>query len=270
MKLRYLFFNLCGFIFLISYKPLFAADNTNENIDITTTTEEGIRAETIELVGKIRTLLQQGYSIDETIAMLDKQKEYSHDIEKLVNHVYGSLNKQGSQNSITNIVVKNEQLEEFYARKNFRTKVKRIVIILIVITACYLLFKYRKMLVNLSKSFWGPSSNGTDEGERALGNNQKADEEELQQPNAQDLPVDIGNNQTSATRNLRQPDNITGVPTRSMQSASLDDITFRYVAMVDHVADRELSEGARRFNEILNSSPTLKAKYDAYLASLPK
>ncbi len=260
---------MVSFVCLIKYELLPAADNTNENVDITTMAEERTRVATIELVGKICTLLQQGHSIDETIAMLNKQKEYSHDIEKLVNHIYGSLNRQGSKDMVANIVIKNEQLEEFYARKNFRTKIKRVVVILIVITACCLLFKYRKMLVNLCKSFWGPS-NGTNE---KVGNNQRTVEEELQRQNTQDLTlktVNIGNNQTSVTNQLRQPDNIAGVSTPTTQSNFFDDVTFRYVAMVDDVADRELSEGHKRFDEILNSSPTLKAKYDAYLASLPK
>jgi hypothetical protein len=121
INLRYLLLYVIGFCYFSNYSPLLAhcAD-----ADMDFTSEKKIDPEFKALVENICDLLLHEHSADEIIEMLNDNQENPYDIQKLVSHIQHLLNNQNPKSNIISIIVTNNESEEYYARKNFLTKMK--------------------------------------------------------------------------------------------------------------------------------------------------
>ena len=165
------------FLSCINYTPLLA-DDTNQGNNIQPTTSDRIQSEVQVLSEKICDLLGQGYSVNAVMAILASDQESYGVVEKTVRNIceilhYSNLDPKATNvipgNIIINNEIRNEQAEEFYARKNFKAKAKIVAAILGAIIASILLYKLCQKLLDVFEGFnaspdrGGPSGlSGTD------------------------------------------------------------------------------------------------------------
>ena len=139
MAKQLLFSMLCTIV-LNSHQPLLAHDN-NE------TKNRQINMQV--LATHICNLLLEGHSPDEIIALSHNNQKHTDTIQVLIKQIYELLKEGFSQEKIITIVINNEESEKFYAQKNFESKIKTywfitklVVSTLVILSICYLLFKY--------------------------------------------------------------------------------------------------------------------------------
>lgn len=173
MKLKHLFFCIACFVVVNNGRDLFA--NIDENID--SVAIDSLHTQVVALITDICDFLLQGHSTDEVMAMLNNDQNYQCNIQKLVTHIQELLNQQHSKGNIINIIIINEGA---YTRESFWIKhgyalCKFVVIFVIVIIACYLLYKLAQWLPPFP---WfgasGGQSNQDKEDQGNAGANQKS------------------------------------------------------------------------------------------------
>jgi len=241
---------LISFVSLINAVPL-VASTINEANHPTIMTEAKMHAESGVLVEKICNLFRFGHSIDEVVAIFVEQKEYSYELEKTIKYVYEILHKQNFKDTPITIVTDSKQSEEYYSQKNFNIKVKRVAIIVTIIIAGYLLFKFHNLLAEKFNLFGDSSYASSDKTDTSKGNNSEPSAKEFQKPiDPKNQQNNVYYNQRTTTEGLQQSNKTTGnKSTGFIPSDILKTARFRYRTRINPKLLKKCREAAQAIRE---------------------